>query len=107
MKLSYDILNNISSKYGESFYLLDSKQFKNNYEELRTAFSEIYPNFQIAYSYKTNYTPKLCKLVNQLGGLAEVVSDMEYELALRWGWSPRISCLTDLIKVVSRWKNFF
>jgi len=55
---------------------------------LKNAFTSIYPNFNIAYSYKTNYTPKLCKIVNELGGYAEVVSEMELELALRCGVDP-------------------
>ena len=74
--------------HGDAFYLLDSKQFETNYRELKNAFSSIYPNFNIAYSYKTNYTPKLCKIVNRLGGYAEVVSEMEMELALRVGVQP-------------------
>jgi diaminopimelate decarboxylase len=82
MNLSYKILNDISNKYGVSFYLLDTKQFITNYKELEKAFRDIYPNSHIAYSYKTNYTPRLCKIVNQLGGFAEVVSDMEYKIAL-------------------------
>lgn len=89
MKLSYKILNDIATEYGESFYILNSKQFVTNYKELEKAFRDIYPNFNIAYSYKTNYTPKLCKLVNQLGGFAEVVSDMEYKIALKVGVMPR------------------
>lgn len=80
-----NILLNLREEYGEAFYLLNGKQFRNNYKELKTAFSSIYPNFNIAYSYKTNYTPKLCKIVNELGGYAEVVSEMELELALRIG----------------------
>ncbi|NSW90258.1 MAG: pyridoxal-dependent decarboxylase [Firmicutes bacterium] len=89
MKLSYKLLNYIAEKYGEAYYLLDSKQFVKNYKELEKAFRDIYPNFNIAYSYKTNYTPKLCKIVNQLGGYAEVVSDMEYRLALKSGVMPK------------------
>lgn len=89
MKLSYKILNDIATEYGESFYILNSKQFVTNYKELEKAFRDIYPNFNIAYSYKTNYTPKLCKLVNQLGGFAEVVSDMEYKIALKVGVMPK------------------
>ncbi|MEW5785229.1 MAG: pyridoxal-dependent decarboxylase [Bacillota bacterium] len=89
MKLSYKILDEIGNKYGQSFYILDSKQFAINYEELLKAFRDIYPNSHIAYSYKTNYTPKLCKLVNQFGGFAEVVSDMEYNIALKVGVMPK------------------
>jgi diaminopimelate decarboxylase len=88
MKLSSEILEKISYKYGESFYILDSKQFEQNFEELQNAFRDIYPNTYIAYSYKTNYTPKLCKLVDKHGGYAEVVSEMEYEIALKVGVSP-------------------
>lgn len=83
-----DIIGQLRNEYGEAFYLLDSKQFKKNYQELKNAFSSVYSAFNIAYSYKTNYTPKLCKIVNDLGGYAEVVSEMELELALRIGVVP-------------------
>ena len=76
-------------EYGEAFYILDSEQFKTNFKELKDAFTSIYPKFNIAYSYKTNYTPKLCKIIDQLGGYAEVVSEMEMEIALRVGVEPR------------------
>lgn len=74
---------------GDAFYILDSKQFEKNFHELKYEFVKRYPNFNIAYSYKTNYIPKLCKIVNKLGGFAEVVSDMEMELALRVGVEPQ------------------
>lgn len=79
------IIEQLRTEYGEAFYLLDSAQFRKNYAELKTAFNNIYPNWNIAYSYKTNYTPKLCKIVNELGGYAEVVSEMELEIAKRVG----------------------
>jgi len=79
------IIEQLRDEYGEAFYLLDSAQFRKNFAELKTAFNNIYPNWNIAYSYKTNYTPKLCKIVNELGGYAEVVSEMELEIAKRVG----------------------
>ncbi len=85
VKLTKEKLKHLKEEYGEAFYILDSEQFIKNFMELKAAFSCIYPNFNIAYSYKTNYTPKLCKIVNELGGYAEVVSEMEAELALRVG----------------------
>lgn len=88
MEINREMLQALKREYGDAFYLLDSVQFTNNFEELKGAFSEIYPHFNIAYSYKTNYTPKLCKIVNRLGGYAEVVSEMEAELALRIGVKP-------------------
>ena len=80
------IIKKLQAEYGEAFYLLDSAQFRKNFAELKTAFNDIYPNWNIAYSYKTNYTPKLCKIVNELGGYAEVVSEMELEIAKRVGF---------------------
>lgn len=82
-------IKNITEQVGDAFYILESKQFRQNYLELKSEFENIYPNFNIAYSYKTNYTPKLCKIVNELGGFAEVVSDMEMEIALRIGVEPQ------------------
>ena len=88
MLINSEILNGLREKYGEAYYLIDSVQFRNNFMELKEAFSNIYSNFNIAYSYKTNYVPKLCKIVNELGGYAEVVSEMEAELALKVGVQP-------------------
>lgn len=86
--LNYNIISNLSERFGDAFYLLDSDQFKENYRNLSKSFSGIYPHFNIAYSYKTNYIPKLCKIINEMGGYAEVVSDMEMEIALRAGVHP-------------------
>lgn len=88
MKLNKEILKNLSDTYGDAFYLLDSELFRKNFIELKESFGKIYNNFNIAYSYKTNYTPQLCRIVNELGGYAEVVSEMELELALRLGVEP-------------------
>ncbi len=88
MEINKNILGNLRKEYGDAFYLLDSAQFKKNFKELKAAFGAIYPNFNIAYSYKTNYTPKFCRLVNEMGGYAEVVSEMELEIARRVGCKP-------------------
>ena len=86
--LTDELLISLCSNYGDAFYLLDSDEFEQNYNDLSEAFKYYYPKFNIAYSYKTNYTPKLVKLVHNLGGYAEVVSEMEMEVALRSGVSP-------------------
>ena len=88
MEINRTKIEQLRKEYGDAFYLLDSEQYKNNFLELRETFRKIYPNFNIAYSYKTNYTPKFCKIVNELGGYAEVVSEMELEIALRVGVNP-------------------
>lgn len=87
-QLNAQVLGQLAQAYGSSFYLLNSDQFRLNYAELTDAFRAIYPRFSIAYSYKTNYIPALCKIVDELGGYAEVVSEMEMEIALRCGVQP-------------------
>ena len=89
MIINQKVITELRKEFGDAFYLLDSEQFRNNFLELKEAFSSIYSNFNIAYSYKTNYTPKLCKIVNELGGYAETVSEMEVELALKCGVNPK------------------
>ncbi len=85
MNVNTSIIKNLRQNFGDAFYLLDSLQFRKNFTELKNSFAAIYPNINIAYSYKTNYTPKLCDIVNKMNGYAEVVSEMELEIALRVG----------------------
>lgn len=89
VRLDYNELNSLSKEYGDAFYVLHIEQFKQNFRELKEAFSSIYPYFNIAYSYKTDYIPKLAQAINSLGGYAEVVSDMEVNIALRAGVKPK------------------
>lgn len=88
MDISFEELSSIIKSYGNSFYLLNTNQFEQNYEELLSAMRQIYPKSQISYSYKTNYIPRLCKLIDEHGGYAEIVSEMEYRLALSIGVEP-------------------
>lgn len=85
---SWHQLKRIEKEYGQTYYFLDLPAFKKNYQEFLNAFRYFYPNSNVAYSYKTNYLPRICQSVNSLGGYAEVVSGMEYELARRIGVDP-------------------
>lgn len=76
----------LTAKFGSPLYIFDEKRFLNNYMHLTNAYRGIYPKFNIAYSYKTNYTPYICQKVKELGGYAEVVSSMEYWLAKQIGY---------------------
>jgi len=88
MYVDFELIKKISKEYGDSFYLLDTRQFIFNWNELIDTFRNIYPETYIAYSYKTNYIPRLCKIVDELGGYAEVVSHMEYEIAKKVNVAP-------------------
>ena len=54
MEINRELIQRIRNEYGEAFYILDSNMFKTNYNELKSAFSAIYSDFNLAYSYKTN-----------------------------------------------------
>lgn len=105
MNLSNEVITNLASTYGNAYYLLDSEQFEKNYINLTKVFSNIYPHFNIAYSYKTNYTPKLCQIINKYGGYAEVVSEMEMEIALRCGVDPKKIIWNGPIKNINKVKE--
>ena len=74
---------------GSPLYLVDRARFEANFDGLTAAFGSRWQPFVLAYSYKTNYLPYLCDLVRQKGGRAEVVSRMEYDLALKVGCDPK------------------
>ena len=84
-KLDWKSVQSIRSEIGDAFYVLDDRRFEVNFKLLLSAFRKHYPKTGIGYSYKTNYTPYLCRRVQALGGYAEVVSEMEYDLARRIG----------------------
>ncbi|MBQ9357921.1 MAG: alanine racemase [Abditibacteriota bacterium] len=81
-------LQKAESEYGSPLYIFRENDFRANYLRFRKIFESHYPKYHIAYSYKTNYTPYICGLVKEMGGWAEVVSDMELGCALKCGYSP-------------------
>ena len=85
--LSWNQINSWATTYGDSFYVFKEATFRNNFTRLSSAFTTRWPDTRIAYSYKTNYMPAVCEIVSELGAYAEVVSEMEYDLAERLGVS--------------------
>lgn len=85
---SLEQLNSIESEFGSPLYIFREHDFIENYKDFKSCFEKHYPKYRVAYSYKTNYTPYICKLVKNLGGYAEVVSDMEYSVAKAIGYKP-------------------
>ena len=88
MTITYNQIQMLASRYGSPFYRIDRARFENNFAALSGAFESRYSPFVLAYSYKTNYIPYLCRIIRDKGGWAEVVSRMEYDLALKVGCDP-------------------
>jgi diaminopimelate decarboxylase len=78
----------IEAEFGSPFYIFDETAFRKNYDDIVNAFGKKYEKFILAYSYKTNYIPYLCGIIKSKGGFAEVVSRLEYDLALKVGQKP-------------------
>lgn len=85
--LSQQQVQMLDAEFGSPLYIFDEVAFIENYCEFEATLKEYYPHYQVSYSYKTNYTPYVCALVKRLGGYAEVVSGMEYEIAKKVGYS--------------------
>lgn len=87
--MSEQEIKSLIAEYGSPLYVFNDDEFAENYQHLCKAMREYYPHYTPAYSYKTNYTPHICQIVKSLGGYAEVVSDMELEVAMRIGYENK------------------
>ncbi len=81
-------VKSLIEKFGSPLFVFSEAKIRQQYQRLHTAFKSLYPNFQLAWSYKTNYLQAICALFHQQGSIAEVVSDFEYEKALKLGIEP-------------------
>lgn len=70
----------------DACYLFDRMEFQKNISSMNEAFKGLYSNFQLSYSFKTNYLVDICRTVNSCGGFAEVVSRYEYWYARKIGF---------------------
>lgn len=82
-----EFIKKVDQECGTPFYLAYPDRFVNNLQSFRKAFTDIYPNFILSYSFKTNYTAVLLQRAKETGCFAETVSSMEYNLALQKGFA--------------------
>lgn len=90
VRINYNLLKKLDEKFGAPFYIMDSEKYKSNINDFLNAFKKRYEKVKAGYSFKTNYVPALCKIALQEGVMAEVVSEMEYELARKIGFEKII-----------------
>lgn len=90
VQINYNLLKELDEKFGAPFYIMDSEKYKSNINDFLNAFKKRYEKVMAGYSFKTNYVPALCKIALQEGVVAEVVSEMEYELARKIGFEKII-----------------
>lgn len=78
-------VNELTQKYGSPLFVFSQKQIEEKYNTLKSAFSARYPDVRFSWSYKTNYLNQICKIYHELGSIAEVVSEFEYQKARALG----------------------
>lgn len=81
-------VSDLIKEYGSPLFVYSERILKQKYHHLMDAFLLRYPKVQHAWSYKTNYLKAICKSFHNLGSWAEVVSEMEYEMACNLGVEP-------------------
>ena len=79
-------LKEIANEVGTPFCLAYPDRFQKNLTDFNNAFKNRYNRFLLSYSFKTNYTPFLLDIVKSNGFIAEVVSEIEYDLAQQVGF---------------------
>jgi len=78
-------VNDLIEKYGSPLFVFSEKTIIEKYEKLKEAFETRYPKVIFGWSYKTNYLSAICKIFHELGSIAEVVSEFEYDKARKLG----------------------
>ncbi|MBW6534330.1 MAG: alanine racemase [Mariniphaga sp.] len=78
-------VSKLMEEYGSPVFVFSEKTIRNTISEARRAFETRYPKVQFAWSYKTNYLDAVCKIFQDEGAWAEVVSGFEFEKALALG----------------------
>lgn len=71
--------------YGSPQFVYSERVLVDNYRALHAAMVARWPKVQLAWSYKTCYLDAIVRILHREGAWAEVVSEMEYDKAVRNG----------------------
>ena len=66
MRSAMSIVKALAEEHGSPLYVFDEDSFVKNYRSFEACMRSVYENYQISYSYKTNYSPYICRLVRKL-----------------------------------------
>ncbi|MCP4290536.1 MAG: diaminopimelate decarboxylase [bacterium] len=78
-------VSSLVEQYGSPLFVFSEKTISAKVRELRDALALRYPKSRVAWSYKTNYLDAICRIHHNEGSWAEVVSEFEYDKAVRNG----------------------
>ncbi len=75
----------LARDFGSPLFVLSETKIRENQRKAYRIFNTRYPKVQFAWSYKTNYLQAVCNIFHQEGSWAEVVSEFEYDKAIKAG----------------------
>ena len=78
-------VNELTEKFGSPLFVYSQREIEEKYHTLYDAFSSRYPDVTFGWSYKTNYLNQICQIFHDMGSIAEVVSEFEYQKARALG----------------------
>lgn len=81
-------VSDLCAAHGSPLFVFSQKTLEERYRELHEAFARRWPRVRLAWSYKTNYNEAICRTLHRLGAWAEVVSELEWDKAVRTGVAP-------------------
>lgn len=78
-------IDDLAREFGSPIFAASASTVIGNCRAFRAAFSSVYPDIEVAYSYKVNSVPAILGIIHGEGAWAEAASGFEYELARRMG----------------------
>ncbi|TFG24440.1 MAG: hypothetical protein EU532_12590, partial [Promethearchaeota archaeon] len=87
IKLDNFYLDEILKASKTPFMVILESRIRNNIKTFNKVFKSVFNNFQGFYSFKANFLPEVCSIINSENFGAEVISLPELELALHTGFS--------------------
>ena len=94
-----------TEKLTTPFYRVKEQDLLYDINLLKEALTNNWGNFIMGYSVKTNSLPWLLHYLKEQGFFAEVVSEMEYDIAKRLGYSDDRIVYNSPIKEKTVWEN--
>jgi diaminopimelate decarboxylase len=79
----------LCERQGTPLFLISEGLLRDRFRRFRGEFQKRYSNVIVAYSYKTNYLPSVCSILNKEGAWSEVVSQLELSIAEMIGVDPQ------------------
>jgi len=82
------LLNEILKTYTTPLMIFLENRVRNNINSFRKVFKSVFNNFQCFYSFKANFLPEICNIVQSEGLGAELIGLPELKLALKLKFPP-------------------